>query len=71
MSGPQGSDPGHQWQPPGQTGDQSSEPTQVASSPWQQPPGQEATWHSPAYTPPAEYPHYQQPAEQAYPQQYP
>jgi len=71
MSGPQGSDPGHEWQPPGQTGDQSSEPTQVASSPWQQPPGQEATWHSPAYTPPAQYPQYQQPAEQAYPQQYP
>ena len=74
MSGPQGSDPGHQWQPPGQTGDQSSEPTQVAPSPWQphQQPGQEHTWQAPAYTPPAEYPQYQQqPAEQAYPQQYP
>jgi hypothetical protein len=74
MSGPQGSDPGQQWQPPGQTGDQSSEPTHVASSPWQQQPGQESTWQAPAYTPPtspAEYPQYQQPAEQAYPQQYP
>ncbi len=39
MSGPQGSDPGQQWQPPGEAGDQSSEPTQVASSPWQQQPG--------------------------------
>lgn len=68
MSGPQGSDPGQQWQPPGQAGDRSSEPTQVGS-PWQQ--GQDATWQAPAYTPPAEYPQYQQPAEQAYPQQYP
>lgn len=70
MSGPQGSDPGHEWQPPGQGADRSSEPTQVGS-PWQQQPGQEATWQAPAYTPPAEYPQYQQPAEQAYPQQYP
>ncbi len=70
MSGPQGSDPGQQWQPPGQGGDRSSEPTQVGS-PWQQQPNQDATWQAPAYTPPAEYPTYQQPAEQAYPQQYP
>ena len=35
MSGPQG--PDQQWQPPGQGGDRSSEPTQVGS-PWQQQP---------------------------------
>ncbi|OBG24505.1 DUF4333 domain-containing protein [Mycobacterium sp. 852002-51057_SCH5723018] len=70
MSGPHGSDPGHQWQPPGQGGDQSSEPTQVGS-PWQQQHSpQDATWQAPAYTPPAEYPQYQPPTEQAYPQQY-
>jgi hypothetical protein len=66
MSGPHGSD--QQWQPPGEGGDQSSEPTQVGS-PWQQqPPTQEATWEAPAYTPPAEYPQYPPPTEQAYPQ---
>ena len=72
MSGPHGSDSGQQWQPPGHGGEQpsSDQPTQVGS-PWQQQPSQEATWHAPAYTPPAEYPRYQQPAEQAYPQQYP
>lgn len=73
MSGPHGSDPGQQWQPPGQGGEQpsSEQPTQVGS-PWQQqPPTQEVTWQAPAYTPPAEYPGYQQPAEPAYPQQYP
>ncbi|HVQ85790.1 MAG TPA: hypothetical protein VMS84_13760, partial [Mycobacterium sp.] len=53
MSGAQGSEPGHQWQPPGQSGDHSSEPTQVGSS-WQQQPGEETTWQAPAYTPPAE-----------------
>ncbi|KAA1248563.1 DUF4333 domain-containing protein [Mycobacterium simiae] len=61
MSGPQGPDPRQQWQPPGQGGDRSSDPT-VAGSPWQQQPTQEATWQTPAYTP-AEYPQY--------PQQYP
>ena len=67
MSGPQGSD--QQWQPPGESGDRSSEPTQVGS-PWQQqPPAHEAAWQAPAYTPPAEYPQYEQPTEQAYPQQ--
>ena len=73
MSGPHGSDPGQQWQPPGQGGEQpsSEQPTQLGS-PWQQQqPPQDATWQAPAYTPPAEYPRYQQPAEQAYPQQYP
>src|SRR5271167_2676443 len=70
MSGPQGSDPGQQWQPPGEGVDRSSEPTQVGS-PWQQQsPGQDATWQAPAYTPSTGYPPYQQPAEQAYPQQY-
>ena len=35
MSGPQGSDPGQQWQPPGEGVDRSSEPTQVGQcSPW-------------------------------------
>jgi hypothetical protein len=79
MSGPHGSEPGQQWQPPGEGGDRSQEPTQVGpvGSPWQQqqPPTQEGTWQAPAYTPPAEYPQYQQPAaEQAYqpyPQQQP
>lgn len=61
MSGP---DP--RWQQPGQG---SSDPT-MAGSPWQQQqPGQDATWHAQSY-PAAEYPAgYQQPAEQAYPQQ--
>lgn len=70
MSGPQGSD--QQWQPPGQGqgSDHSSDPTQVAPS-WHDQQTQEASWQAPAYTPPAEYPQYQQPAEQAYPQQYP
>ncbi|MDM3973085.1 DUF4333 domain-containing protein [Mycobacterium marseillense] len=70
MSGPQGSD--QQWQPPGQGqgSDHSSDPTQVAPT-WQDQSTQEASWQAPAYTPPAEYPQYQQPAEQAYPQQYP
>ncbi|ERR1700759_2701465 len=67
MSGPQGSD--QHWQPPGQGSDPSSEPTQVGS-PWQQP-GHEQNWQAPAYTPPAEYPQYQQPGDQQYPQQYP
>ena len=66
MSGPHGSD--QQWQPPGEGGDPSSEPTQ-AGSPWQQQPDQDSTWQSLAYTPPAEYPEYQQPTEQAYLQQ--
>ncbi len=73
MSGPHGSDSGQQWQPPGHGGEQpsSEQPTQLGS-PWQQQqPPQDATWQAPAYTPPAEYPRYQQPAEQAYPQQYP
>lgn len=60
MSGP---DP--RWQQPGQG---SSDPT-MAGSPWQQQPGQDATWHAQSY-PAAEYPGYQQPGEQAYPQQY-
>ena len=29
MSGPQGSDPSQPWQPPGEGGDHSQEPTQV------------------------------------------
>jgi hypothetical protein len=66
MSGPHGSD--QQWQPPGEGGDPTSEPTQ-AGSPWQQQPDQDATWQSLAYTPPEEYPPYQQPTEQAYLQQ--
>jgi hypothetical protein len=72
MSGPHGSDSGQQWQPPGHGGEQpsSEQPTQVGS-PWQQQPTQDGTWQAPAYTPPAEYPRYQQPAEQPYPQQYP
>ena len=73
MSGPHGSDSGQQWQPPGPGGEQpsSEQPTQLGS-PWQQQqPPQDATWQAPAYTPPADYPRYQQPAEQAYPQQYP
>ena len=73
MSGPHGSDSGQQWQPPGPGGEQpsSEQPTQVGS-PWQQQqPPQDATWQAPAYTPPADYPRYQQPAEQPYPQQYP
>ena len=75
MSGPQGSDPNQSWQPPGHDAQQQSsdQPTQAAptGSPWQQqPPTQEATWQTPAYTPPA-YPQYQPPAEQSYPQQYP
>jgi Domain of unknown function (DUF4333) len=73
MSGPHGSDSGQQWQPPGPGGEQpsSEQPTQVGS-PWQQQqPAPDGTWQAPAYTPPAEYPRYQQPAEQAYPQQYP
>jgi hypothetical protein len=74
MSGPHGSD-ANQWQPPGHESDQQSadQPTQAAptGSPWQQQqPPQEATWQTPAYTPPA-YPQYQQPAEQSYQQQYP
>ena len=73
MSGPHGSDSGQQWQPPGHGGEQpsSEQPTQLGS-PWQQQqPPQDATWQAPAYTPPADYPRYQQPAEQPYPQQYP
>lgn len=70
MSGPHGSD--QQWKPPGQGqgSDSSSEPTQVAPT-WPEQHTQQASWQPPAYTPPAEYPQYQQPAEQAYPQQYP
>lgn len=70
MSGPQGSD--QQWQPPGQGqgSDHSSDSTQAAPT-WQDQSTHEASWQAPAYTPPAEYPQYQQPAEQAYPQQYP
>ena len=72
MSGPQGSDPGNLWQPPGEPDDRSSDETQVGM-PWQQPqpqqqpqqPDADATWHAPAYTPPADYPQYQQPADQA------
>jgi hypothetical protein len=66
MSGPRGQDPNQSWQP-GQPADHSSDPT-MAGSPWQQQPGptQEGTWQAPAYTP-----QYQQPAEPAYPQQYP
>ena len=64
MSGPQGPDP--RWQQPSQG---SSDPT-MAGSPWQQGQpggGQDATWHAQSY-PAADYPGYQQPAEQAYPQ---
>ncbi|AKN16910.1 DUF4333 domain-containing protein [Mycobacterium haemophilum] len=72
MSEPHGSDPGTQWQPPGEGAEnQSSDQPTQAASPWQQqPPTQEAAWHPPAYTPP-EYPQYQQPTEPAYPHQYP
>ncbi|WP_407686591.1 DUF4333 domain-containing protein [Mycobacterium sp. HUMS_1102779] len=68
MSGPQGSEPDQQWQPPGHSGDQSSEPAQEGS-PWQQQPNQDAGWQTPAYTPPPGYSPYQQQGEQAYPQQ--
>ncbi len=47
MSGPQGSDPGQQWQPPGEGGDRVPGTDQVGS-PWQQqPPTQDGTWQAP------------------------
>lgn len=66
MSGPQEPDPHQSWQPPGQVADHSSEPTMAAGSPWQHQQPHEGAWQAPAYTP-----QYQQPADPAYPQQYP
>jgi hypothetical protein len=75
MSGPQGTDPTHQWQQPEGEGQQSGEQPTEHASPWQQQPsGDQAwqpsadqqTWHAPAYTP-TEYGQYQQPPAQYYP----
>lgn len=76
MSGPQGPDPTQPWQPhqPNQAENQQGtggDQTQQAS-PWQQSSAEQQTWQAPAYTP-SEYPQYQQPTSQYYPQpqQYP
>jgi hypothetical protein len=77
MSGPQGPDPTQPWQQPQGEDQQSTGGEQNAQvSPWQQPSGEQTwqapsgeqpTWHAPAYTPPSEYPQYQQPPAQFYP----
>lgn len=72
MSEPQGSDPGKQWQSPGEgvENHSSDQPTQAAS-PWQQQPStQDSTWHPPAYASPECY-NYPQLTEPVYPHQYP